>query len=72
MKLTSEMLRAATSKAVELGILPRRAHPEDLATNVKLIQEILQAALNAASAPTHSGTAAPAAAAGTLRPMHRH
>jgi hypothetical protein len=49
MKLTSKMLHAATSKAVELGILPRRSQPEDVATNVELMQEILQAALDAAS-----------------------
>jgi hypothetical protein len=40
------MLRAATEKAIELGILLRRSQMKDLATNAELIQEILEAALN--------------------------
>jgi hypothetical protein len=45
MHITPEMLRAATQKAIELGILPRRSQMEDLATNMELMQEILKAAL---------------------------
>lgn len=45
MIITEEMLQAAIKKAVELDILPRRSHPEDLATNTEIMQEILCAAL---------------------------
>lgn len=51
MNLTPEMLRAATQKAIELGILPRRSRMEDLATNMELMQEILEAALAQSEAP---------------------
>lgn len=44
MDITPEMLRAATEKAIELGILPRRSQMEDLATNAELMREILEAA----------------------------
>lgn len=47
MKMTGEMLQAATKKAVELGILPRQSHIEDLATNAEIMQEILAAAMEA-------------------------
>lgn len=46
MRVTQEMLQAATAKAVELGVLPRHSQMEDLATNVELMQEILEAALD--------------------------
>lgn len=49
-QVTPEMLQAATQKAVELGILPRRSKIEDLATNAELMQEILEAALVQAAA----------------------
>ncbi len=48
MTITPEMLEAATAKAVELGILPRRSHMEDLAANAELMREILEAALGEA------------------------
>jgi hypothetical protein len=44
MNITPEMLQAATQKAIELGILPRRSQMEDFATNAELMQEILEAA----------------------------
>jgi hypothetical protein len=53
--ITREMLQAATRKAVELKLLPRHVFPEDLATNEELIQEILEAAFEAA--PQESETA---------------
>jgi hypothetical protein len=40
------MLQASTKKAVELGLLPRRAYIEDLETNAEIMQQILQAALD--------------------------
>lgn len=49
MKITEEMLQAATAKAVELGVLPRRVYADDFATNAELMHEILQAALHTAS-----------------------
>jgi hypothetical protein len=45
MHITPEMLRAATEKAVELGILPRRSPIEDLAANAEIMQDILESAL---------------------------
>lgn len=47
MKITCDMLAAATSRAVELGVLPRRAYADDFATNAEIMQEILQAAIDA-------------------------
>lgn len=47
MKITCEMLQAGTRKAVDLGVSPRRAYMEDLATNAEIMQEILAAALEA-------------------------
>jgi hypothetical protein len=52
MQITQEMLQAATEKAVELGILPRRSQMEDFATNAELMQEILEAALRQADGET--------------------
>jgi hypothetical protein len=46
MEISQEMLAAATQKAVELGLLPRRSQMEDVATNAELMQEILEAALD--------------------------
>jgi hypothetical protein len=46
MKISCEMLQAATRKAVELGILPRRSCMADIATNAEIMQEILTAALD--------------------------
>jgi hypothetical protein len=46
MRPTCEMLQASTKKAVELGLLPRRAYIEDLETNAEIMQQILQAALD--------------------------
>lgn len=64
MLITDEMLQAAVTKAVELGILPRKAIPEDIATNKELMLEILQTAFNAAEQlPPSSATAAPPARA---------
>jgi hypothetical protein len=48
MVITEQMLHAAMQRAVELGVLPRRNCPEDLATNAELIQEILLAAFEPA------------------------
>ena len=51
MHITPEILRAAKDKAVKLGILPRRSQMEDLAANMELIQEILEAALAQSELP---------------------
>ncbi len=49
MKITNEMLQSAIAKAIELGVLPRRGHPEDIATNAEIMHEVLLAALEQAS-----------------------
>lgn len=49
MKITNEMLQSAIAKAIELGVLPRRAHPEDIATNAEIMHEVLLAALEKSS-----------------------
>lgn len=56
MKMTGEMLQAATKKAVELGILPRQSRIEDLATNAEIMPEILGAAMEAL--PAHESETA--------------
>jgi hypothetical protein len=45
MLITDEMLQAGVTKAVELGLLPRKSIPEDIATNRELMLEILECAL---------------------------
>jgi hypothetical protein len=45
MLITDEMLQAGVTKAVELGLLPRKSVPEDIATNKELMLEILECAL---------------------------
>lgn len=45
MNITKDMVQAATMKAVEAGLLPRRAYVEDIATNAEIMHDILQAAL---------------------------
>jgi hypothetical protein len=49
MKITNEMLQSAIAKAIELGVLPRRSHPEDIATNAEIMHEVLLAALEKSS-----------------------
>ncbi|HEV2612160.1 MAG TPA: hypothetical protein VGU61_17980 [Noviherbaspirillum sp.] len=49
MKITNEMLQSAIAKAIELGVLPRRGHPEDIATNAEIMHEVLLAALEKSS-----------------------
>jgi hypothetical protein len=44
MLITDEMLQAGVKKAVELGLLPRKSIPEDIATNRELMLEILECA----------------------------
>lgn len=48
MLITDEMLQASVAKAVELGLFPRKAIPEDIATNKELMLEILECALQSA------------------------
>lgn len=50
MQATEQMIQAAVQKAKELGVLPRKISPEDIATNNEIMAEILQAAFNADSA----------------------
>lgn len=45
MDITKDMLQAATRKAVEAGLLPRRVYAEDIATNAEIMRDILEAAL---------------------------
>jgi hypothetical protein len=49
MKVTTEMLQAATRKAIEAGLLPRHPDSNELAVNQELLRMVLQAALSAAS-----------------------
>jgi len=49
MVITPAMLEAATRKAVETGLLPRRMVIDDIATNAELMLDILAASLAAAS-----------------------
>jgi hypothetical protein len=48
MNITKDMLQAATRKAVEAGLLPRRVYVEDIATNAEIMRDILEAALESA------------------------
>lgn len=58
MKITCDMLQAATRRAVELGVLPRRSQAEDIATNAEIMQEILTAAIEAVQEPeSHAAVA---------------
>jgi hypothetical protein len=52
MNVTDEMLQAAMRKAIEAGLLPRRACPQELEINQQLLLLVVQAALNALSAET--------------------
>lgn len=45
MHVNHEMIQAGIKRATELGILPRKDLPEDIATNAELMEEILRAAL---------------------------
>lgn len=47
MNVTEEMLQAAIKKAIEAGLLPRRACHEDAQINKELMRLVVQAALNA-------------------------
>ena len=47
MLVTDEMVQTAVKKAIELGLLPRKSIPEDIATNRELMGEILECAFNA-------------------------
>ena len=49
MNITEDMLQAATRKAVEAGLLPRRMYVEDIATNAEIMHDILEAALESAT-----------------------
>ena len=49
MDITKDMLQAATRKAVEAGLLPRRVYAEDIATNAEIMHDILEAALESAA-----------------------
>ncbi|HEV2610151.1 MAG TPA: hypothetical protein VGU61_07775 [Noviherbaspirillum sp.] len=49
MDITKDMLQAATRKAVEAGLLPRRVYVEDIATNAEIMRDILEAALESAA-----------------------
>lgn len=53
MQVSQQMIQAAVSKAMELGVLPRRGVSDDIATNNEIMAEILQAAVD-----TDSGVAA--------------
>lgn len=44
--ITEQMLQASIHKALALGVLPRRHYQDALATNVEIMQEILQAAFD--------------------------
>lgn len=55
MDVTTEMLQAAVRKAVEAGLLPRHARPEDGRIHQELIRFILEAALNAAPGANAGG-----------------
>ncbi len=54
MQITQKMIEKGVSKAVELGVLPRKSLAEDIATNNELVFEILQAALKDALPETDS------------------
>ncbi|MGH8807733.1 MAG: hypothetical protein ACREX0_07640 [Noviherbaspirillum sp.] len=49
MNVTTEMLQAATKKAIEAGLLPRHARADELVVNQELLRLVLQAALNTVS-----------------------
>lgn len=46
MHVSDEMIQAGVKRATELGLLPRKDFPEDIATNAELMEEILRAALS--------------------------
>ena len=56
MKLTEEMLQAAMKKAVEHGLLPRRAEPDLHLQNRAALEDILKTAL--AAGPSLKATTA--------------
>jgi hypothetical protein len=47
MQITDQMIQQAVKRATELGILPRKDVADDIATNNEIMEEILQAAINA-------------------------
>jgi hypothetical protein len=49
MQVSDQMIQAAVSKAMELGVLPRKSLPDDIATNSEIMAAILQAAVDAQS-----------------------
>jgi hypothetical protein len=58
MLITEKMVRAGVVRAIELGLLPRKSIPEDIATNRELIREILECTFDAVEempAPSVSG-----------------
>lgn len=46
MQITQEMIQAGARRAVELGVLPRKSLPDDIATNSEIVFEIFDAAFN--------------------------
>lgn len=66
MDITDAMLLAAVRKAVEAGLLPRRACRENAQENRELMRLVVQAALNAL--PADAQQAVHAADTATLGP----
>lgn len=52
MEINNEMLQAAIRKAVEAGLLPRHASPEEMRINRDLMRVVLQAAMDQAPSPS--------------------